>query len=119
MPTCWPTTTAWLPATLARPLLGVDFTHTALYDELLRECGVRPTSGREWISTELPSPLERERLEVGARQPVFRIRRLGCSEGDPIEWRESTVRGDRYSFVAAWSPTDTYASALTPDGDPD
>ncbi|MEZ5164965.1 MAG: UTRA domain-containing protein [Acidimicrobiales bacterium] len=37
--------TAWLPADLGRPLLGVDFSHTALYDELERSCGCRPDRG--------------------------------------------------------------------------
>ncbi len=34
----------WLPAELASPLLDVDFTHTALYTELLRSC--LPGEGR-------------------------------------------------------------------------
>ncbi len=106
--------TAWLPAAIARPLLEVDFTHTALYDELATRCGVRPVSGTEWITTELPSTRDRDLLGIGARQPVFRIARR--SEGDvgPIEWRETVVRGDRYTFVADWSPTGGYATTFRP-----
>ena len=40
---------SWLPAALARPLLTVDFTHTALYHELHVRCGVRPDAGWERI----------------------------------------------------------------------
>ena len=58
--------TVWLPADLARPLLDVDFTHTALYDELHSRCGVRPTAGVEWIATELPSAAERDLLGICA-----------------------------------------------------
>lgn len=106
--------TAWLPAAVATPLLKVDFTRTALYDELATRCSVQPTAGTEWITTELPSERERELLEIDAKQPVFRIRRLSESDGGPIEWRETTIRGDRYSFVATWSPSSTYETTLAP-----
>lgn len=105
--------TAWLPASLARPLLDVDFGHTALYDELQTRCGVRPTSGTEWISTELPGAEERKMLGVAAKQPVFRIRRSSRSGDQLIEWRETVVRGDRYTFVAQWSPAGSYETVLT------
>lgn len=108
--------TAWMPAAVAAPLLEVDFTHTALYDELAALCRVQPASGTEWITTELPPKRERELLEIGAKQPVFRIRRLSEAGGGPIEWRETTVRGDRYSLVATWSPSDTYETTLAPVG---
>lgn len=105
--------TAWLPASLARPLLDVDFGHTALYDELQSRCGVRPTAGTEWISTELPGTEERQLLGVAAKQPVFRIRRSSRSGDQLIEWRETVVRGDRYTFVAQWSPAGSYETVLT------
>ncbi len=106
--------TAWLPAAVAKPLLGVDFTHTALYDELAERCGVRPVAGKEWITTELPPKRERELLEIGAKQPAFRICRSSEGDDGPIEWRETVVRGDRYSFVAEWSPTLGYEATLSP-----
>ena len=109
--------TAWLPAGVAEPLLEVDFTHTALYDELAHRCGVRPVSGTEWITTELPPPRDRELLGIGARQPVFRITRRSESDAGPIEWRDTVVRGDRYTFVAHWSPTDGYATTFRPTED--
>ena len=106
--------TAWLPASVAEPLLAVDFTHTALYDELADRCGVRPSAGTEWVSTELPSTLDRDLLGIGAKQPVFRIKRLSQAEGAPVEWRETVIRGDRYSFVATWSPTNAYETTFSP-----
>lgn len=105
--------TAWLPASLGRPLLDVDFGHTALYDELQARCGVRPTAGTEWISTELPGAAERKLLGVAVKQPVFRIRRSSRSGDQLIEWRETVVRGDRYTFVAQWSPAGSYETVLT------
>lgn len=107
--------TAWLPAKIARPLLDVDFVHTALYDELATRCGVRPNSGAEWIGTDLPDKAERDVLRIGARQPVFRIRRLSCADERPVEWRHTIVRGDRYTVVARWSPTGPYQPVLSAD----
>lgn len=105
--------TAWLPASLATPLLGVDFTHTALYDELQHRCGVRPTAGRERIGTELPPEAECELLGIDCRQPVFRIQRSSHAGDRMVEWRETLVRGDRYAFVARWSPSSAYEASLT------
>ena len=110
--------TAWLPATIARPLLGVDFTHTALYDELARQAGVRPTSGSEWVHAELPTPADRALLGLPARHPVFAIQRLSLSRNRPIEWRETVVRGDAYTFVAHWKNGGGYHARLAPRSEP-
>ena len=107
--------TAWLPASLAKPLLRVDFSETALYDELSRTCGVRPTSGTEWINTEVPDAAEARRLAIGTETAVFRICRLSRAADQLIEWRETLVRGDRYTFVAHWSPSGAYRAELTAD----
>jgi GntR family transcriptional regulator len=106
--------TAWLPARAARPLLDVDFGHTALYDELSRTCGVTPTDSTEWINTVLPSPDERRLLDLGARQPIFSIDRFSLAGNEPIEWRTTLIRSDRYTFVARWSPASRYEAALEP-----
>jgi len=96
--------TTWLPAAIAAPLLAVDFTDTALYDELARRCGVRVQGGRERIQPALPDPRQCALLGVPRHTPVFELHRLGCADGRPVEWRESVVRGDRFAFVAEWSP---------------
>jgi GntR family transcriptional regulator len=93
----------WLPASVARPLLGVDFTHTALYDELASRCGVRPTAGSERVYAVVPDRAVGELLGLGPRQAVFAMERTSHAGNEPIEWRETVVRGDRYSFVATWS----------------
>ena len=106
--------TAWLPASVARPLLRVDFGDTALYDELARRCGIRPAAGTEWISTEMPPAEERALLGIDTHTPVFHICRLARAGGRPIEWRHTLVRGDRYTFVANWSPTGAYEAVMAP-----
>lgn len=103
---------AWIPSSVGRPLLDVDFTRTALYDELQRRCGVRPSSGAEHVTTELPPKVERGLLRIGATQPVFRIERQSRDGDAMIEWRETLVRGDRYSFVATWSPSGAFETGL-------
>jgi GntR family transcriptional regulator len=96
--------TAWLPAEIAEPLLAVDFTSTALYDELARRCGVRVEGGREQITPVVPDPRSARLLALEPGSAAFSVHRLACSGGRPVEWRESLVRGDRFAFVAEWSP---------------
>jgi GntR family transcriptional regulator len=106
--------TVWLPAQIARPLLTVDFTHTALYDELATRCSVRPTSGKEWVHAALPHDRERELLDLRGPAAVFAMERLSYADDRPVEWRETTVRGDRYTFAATWSHARGHGTSITP-----
>jgi GntR family transcriptional regulator len=107
---------AWLPADVARPLLEVDFSHTALYDELARACHIHLDAGSEWIHPTIPDITERRLLGMRTREAAYRIERLGIAGEGAVEWRQSTVRADRYSFVAHWSPTARYEPVFTPVG---
>ncbi len=102
---------AWLPLEIAAPLLDSDFEHTALYDELEHRCGVRPTRGWERIAPINPTAADRQRLGMRRNEAAFFLERLGRAEGQPIEWRTTTIRGDRYRFGADW--TAGVAPALT------
>jgi GntR family transcriptional regulator len=93
----------WLPASVARPLLRVDFTRTSLYDELDRLIGRRPSEGWERIHPAIPTNEERTALRLEADQAVFSIERLGLHDDEPLEWRITTTRGDRFAFLADWS----------------
>lgn len=97
---------AWLPLKLAEPLLTADFSHTALYDELERACGIRPNRGWERLTPVLPSFADRERLKLKRNDSAFFLERLGQRDTENIEWRTTTIRGDRYRFVADWSSND-------------
>jgi GntR family transcriptional regulator len=94
---------AWLPASIAAPLLDADFTHTALYNELDRTTGRRPNEGWEHIRPAIPTPEQQRLLGLPDGQAVFSIDRLGTCSGEPVEWRTTTIRGDRFSFVADWT----------------
>lgn len=107
---------SWLAASIASPLLGVDFSHTSLYRELAGRCGVAPTQGRERIEPVLPTEAQRQLLGIGRRQSVFAIERLALAGDRPLEWRHSVVRGDRFAFVARWSGHEV-ATALEHSGD--
>lgn len=95
---------SWMPARITRPLLRVDFTHTALYRELQERCGVRLDSGWERFHPLLPNAEQRQLLGLGARTPALGIERLAHSNSVPVEWRHGIVRTDRFAFVARWSP---------------
>ncbi len=91
---------AWLPMDLAAPLMSSDFEHTALYDELEAKCGIRPDAGWERIAPLLPDPEERSLLAMRRGEAAFFLERLGSANGNPIEWRTTTIRGDRYRYVS-------------------
>lgn len=93
----------WLPSEIAEPLLQADFTHTSLYREMERTVGQRPNEGWEKIRPAVPTADERAALELDECDAVFSIQRLGTVGGDPIEWRVTIIRGDRFTFVADWT----------------
>ena len=90
----------WLPERLAAPLLDVDFSHTALYDEYAQHCGIRLTGGQEHIRAVVPHPGEQWLLGTEPGSAAFAIERLGCSNGQPVEWRHTLIRGDRFAVTA-------------------
>lgn len=93
----------WLPADVAEPLLQVDFTRTSLYAELETAAGMHPNAGWERIHPGIPTDEERSSLQLAAGEAVFSIERLGTYNGDPLEWRVTTIRGDRFTLVADWT----------------
>ncbi|GAB3143286.1 phosphonate metabolism transcriptional regulator PhnF [Micromonospora sonneratiae] len=103
----------WLPAQSAAPLLHVDFTHTALYDELAERCSIRLTGGEETIRAVLPTPAEQRLLEIPDGVAAFAIDRLAHHHGRPTEWRHTLVRGDRFAVTAAFSGRSGYRLDVT------
>lgn len=88
----------WMPAQVASPLLEADFAETSLYAELGRLCGVSLTGGRERVRADIPTADERHLLGLGDTVAVLRVERLGESGGRLLEWRRTTIRGDRFAF---------------------
>lgn len=108
----------WLPASLAEPLLAVDFTHTALYTELLSHCGIALTGGREQVRAVVPTRGERVLLHVPAGVALLSVERIGCLHGRPVEIRHTRVRGDRFAVTADFHGRDYTLSAGTPGATP-
>lgn len=96
---------AWLPMSFAVPLLEVDWTHTALYDEMTRIGAPTPTTGWERLSPIIPPPADRALLDLPSGVAAFSLERLGMRDGESVEWRTTIIRGDRYRFVSEWSPS--------------
>lgn len=94
---------AWLPASIAEPLLSVDWTRTALYDELAGIGAPVPNQGWERLTPILPTAADRDQLGSGRTDAAFFLERLGRCDGRPIEWRTTILRGDRYRFVTDWT----------------
>jgi GntR family transcriptional regulator len=61
---------------------------------------VRPDAGWERIAPLVPTPAEREVLHLRRGQAAFFLERLSTAGERRIEWRTTTVRGDRYRFVS-------------------
>ncbi|WP_307849021.1 GntR family transcriptional regulator [Micromonospora sp. U56] len=107
----------WLLASLARPLLEANLTATGVYAELASLGGVRITEGQERIHAVTPTADQRRLLGLGRGVALLAIERIGRVTGNPAEWRETLVRGDRFSVVAKWTPHTAYQMAVA-DGSP-
>jgi len=94
---------AWLSAESARPLLEVDWSRTALYEELARADAPVPNQGWERLTPIVPEPEDRTRLGLVQADAAFFLERRGLRDGVPVEWRTTILRGDRYRFVTDWA----------------
>jgi GntR family transcriptional regulator len=109
---------AWLPMTVAAPLLEVDFSRAGLYDQLELRCGTRPTGGRERITAGIPSAADRALLQLADDVGTLRIERTADADGRPVEWRVTWLRGDRFAVSADWSRYSEYRMDLSAAGPP-
>jgi GntR family transcriptional regulator len=104
----------WLPARVAAPLLEADFGHTALYREMADRLGLQPRGGREEIDAIVLTDQEAATLHVWSGAPGFAVRRLGCLNGQPIEWRHTVIRADRFRLLVTFTPDGTYRIVPSP-----
>jgi GntR family transcriptional regulator len=93
---------SWLPPAVAGFLLEADLQQGSLYEFLSQRAGIVVTGGSERIAAAEPDAATRKLLTLPRGEAVLSIERLVVSDGRPIEWRRSTVRGDRFAFVADW-----------------
>lgn len=93
---------SYLPREIGEPLLAGAFEHTSLYGELARLTGIRLDGGRESITAVVADSATRRLLGIKADVAVLSVTRIGCLDGRPLEFRESLIRGDRFSLSAEW-----------------
>ncbi|MEM7338862.1 MAG: GntR family transcriptional regulator [Actinomycetota bacterium] len=109
---------AWLPESVAAPLDGVDWSHTALYTELANAGLPVPNEGWERLTPVVPSPADCDQLDLAAGDAAFYLERLGRRDGQPVEWRTTLIRGDRFRFVSDWSAGSQASLRPAPTSDP-
>lgn len=92
----------WLPLSLAEPVLHADLRRTALYQVLRDHCGITLTAGRETLHSVAADAEQAHRLDCAPGTALFFIERLGIAAGGPVEWRETLIRGDRFTVTTAY-----------------
>jgi GntR family transcriptional regulator len=89
---------ATLPLERCQALLeGADLTRP-LYELLEQRCSVLITGAREQLQ---PVNLDRQQARLLAQKAgaaAFHVERTGFAGEEPVEWRVSLVRGDRYLY---------------------
>ena len=98
----------WMPEGIGTSLMTADFTHTALYDELFSRTGMRLTMGSERIRAVVPSQGELDLLQLPTGAAALAIDRVAHGQGELVEWRQTLIRGDRFSLVAEFSTRSGY-----------
>lgn len=93
----------WLPADIGRHLLDVDFTRTALYEQLRERAGITITEATETLEPILPDHDARTVLHLDDHEALLRVRRLGSSGNRPVECRLTLIRGQRFLYTSSWS----------------
>lgn len=93
---------SWLPYSSARILLDREFEHGSLYQFLAENAGVRLSGGRERITAVTADAGTAAALDLPPDVALFRVDRLTYAGDQPIEWRVSLVRGDRFVFASDW-----------------
>ncbi|MGP5608313.1 GntR family transcriptional regulator [Arthrobacter rhombi] len=92
----------WLPANVAAPVLGADLSHTALYEVLRRKCSITLSAGHETLHALAADAQQSRRLACPAGTAVFFIERLGLAGEQAVEWRETLIRGDRFTVTTSY-----------------
>ena len=63
----------------------------------------------------VPSRAERALLAAPASAALLLVERTGCRHGQPVEYRQTLVRGDRYAVTAEFDARGYALSTTTPD----
>ena len=108
---------SWLPLALAHPLLDADFGRTALYDELGR-LGIHVDAGSERMTAMIPEDRIASLLDLDACAATLFIERRATASGQPVEWRQTHVRGDRFTVETDWTSGSGLSLSMTGTTEP-
>jgi GntR family transcriptional regulator len=86
----------------AAAILDADLTRTALYEVLTDLCGITLSAGTETLHAIATNAAQSGRLNCRRGTAAFFIERLGMAGNRPVEWRETIVRGDRFTVTTAY-----------------
>lgn len=105
----------WLRGDIADDVLEADLSHTALYQVLRDLSGITLDSGRETLHAITTDSRQSTSLACPIGTAAFFIERLGMAGGKPVEWRETLIRGDRFTVTTSY-PTVSDPAARTASG---
>lgn len=108
----------WLPAAMADPVLQADLSHTALYQVLRDQCGITLSAGRETLHAITTDAGQSTRLACKPGTAAFFIERLGLAADEPVEWRETVIRGDRFTVATSYPAAPTAEEPVAKDAPP-
>lgn len=89
----------FLPAARTRQLLQADFTGTSLYGELRSRCGITVIAGSETVRAAIPDADQSTALAIGPDTAILVVERVGLAGSRPIEYRQTALRGDRFTLT--------------------
>ena len=94
-----------------------DFGRTALYDELGR-LGVHVDAGSERMTAMIPESGIASLLGLDACAATLFIERRATASGQPVEWRQTHVRGDRFTVETDWTSGSGLSLSMTGTTEP-
>lgn len=94
---------SWLPASIGASLRREELEEGSLYEQLALRAGTPVTGGTERIRAAVVDSETRALLAAPRGQAMLLLERLAFSDGRPIEWRQSRIRGDRFAFISEWT----------------
>jgi GntR family transcriptional regulator len=88
------------PMLLSEPAAGeADLAAQTLYDVFAAAAGIQVVRAREVLRPVLLTGYEARLLGVPGGVPAFEVERASFAAERPIEWRQTLLRGDQFSFV--------------------
>lgn len=98
---------SWMPAAIGATLLGIDMTDRSLFRLLVDEQGIRLDHATETLRATSLDQFEAEQLECEPGTAVFAVNRTTFdSDGQPVEYAETLIRGDRFYYATTLHAAD-------------